>query len=358
MDSSQYNGKKADNSSNGQSMFDDDDDEIFELPPCSQQQHSGVSIPQKRTNGQEGHVRKKKAKIINKDADILKIDPDKCLKIHNFICDYDSDQIVKEYVDILLKHEILPIIPDQDELEKFLTHTPSFELNHETQITLVKNFMSYFQTKYFQNNVNDATNNRVPLFNPVARLSIPGFQLLPEKTLKEFTNLKKVFAIQYQHAAKEGSELESELLILRNINLIMEFCNSEDSISDFSFHFATTFLKSRMEFMSVFKLKNIDWNARTKKSKITHSNPKWRKENKQAPNAAFNMYSKKIESRINEGKESFNGTDIRKEYTEFMSSYEEKVTQSNRPKRTAKRNVKSTKIKNDGNFTADLNKLE
>jgi hypothetical protein len=391
---------RDDDISNAQSIGDSDDDDFNYIPGSQPRIFTneifGSPTKQKRKSSTEDQVKTttKKSKVTKniEEFEVLlnNLDKEKDLSIHKFLSDYDTDVLVKEYVDLLFKYNVLPLIPNHDELEKVLSHTPTFELSSETYIALIKNFMSLFQSKYFQNNVLDASVNGIQLFNPIIKFSIPSFQFLPEKTLNEFTELKKSIAIRYQESAHNGSEFTSELFVLRNVNLIMEYIqvNVHDNVSeelvnqDFLFYFASTYYKARTEFLSVFRVKSIDWTTRT--GKVRHLIPKWRKDCKPPPIEPFNFYAKKIEIRINEGKESFKGEIVQQKFKDFVTKAEESISNlkakhnkkkhgndssnnvkgipdissSNRPSLSAKRRfVKKDKTVQSSNFKDKLNKI-
>ena len=113
------------------------------------------------------------------------------LSIKNFVKDYDSDPPVKEYVEKLLEFpEIQPVLPEILDMQNSLEFKPNFSLLQSVFKTLVLNFMSYFQLKYFHNNIENATANNIALLNPQGNLHIPQFSLVPESTLNLITETK------------------------------------------------------------------------------------------------------------------------------------------------------------------------
>lgn len=253
------------------------------------------------------------------------LDPGKSLSVHDLKSESGNDILVSEYANLFCKLKLLPTIPKQEELEQWISHPTDMDITTDASIKLVKNFMSLFQSKYFQNNITAAQVNHAHVINPSVKMSVPNFQLLPDLFFKKIHTMKESFAMQYEGLAVEGSQFTSELLVLRNLNLIYteltEKLDSESHIHPVVLKiFATHYLKSKMEFAQQFHIKNIDWKNR--ESKVNYMQPKWRKENQEPPTEAFNFYAKIITKRIEEGKEKFQASSVISEYKEFMQKGE------------------------------------
>lgn len=254
------------------------------------------------------------------------IDSEKLLCIHSLISSYNEDILVKEYADTLIETKMLPIALDPEDIDKWLTIRINTELDKELVISLIKNFLSYFQIKYFQNNTVNATKNKVHMFNPKVDFWIPQFTLLPKDALDSLNNLKRAFAIQYQGCAINGTDFSTQLLLLRNLKLINDYIKTEcpdEPLQFLQYYMAVAFTKAKKEFIHEFKPKVIEWTE--KPSRIRDTMPSWRKDStKPPPNEPFNRFAGRIEKRILDDKESLSYYEIKKENDNFMKqSYNE-----------------------------------
>jgi hypothetical protein len=241
------------------------------------------------------------------------------ISILGFLSDYDSDPLVREYVDSVLALEgFCPKIPPLETMETYLDFPAIEQLPAEVAVSVIQNFMSYFQLNYFRHNVGSATANNVTLFNPKCDFYIPQFQLVPQQTLNKIHDSKKDFVIFVQDHALDGAEFTKELLLIRSVKLMKQHFktkleHTEDVKEHVKASFASFYIKARMEFQKVFNVKNIDWEKREGKLKLT--TPYWRKSDPHnPPTDAYNKYAVDIVSRILDGKESFDGNSVKLAY--------------------------------------------
>ena len=320
--------------SHGQDMDDDlSDDDII-----------GTQNPLKRKLSTEGpcHISKKgkednylpshqnsaaNIETTNRDRRIFTateiLNENRYLAIHK-VLQCASDPIVIEYVALVEKLKLLPTIPDIESMKEATKYVPEYNLTKDDCIFLIQNFMTIFQSKYFQQNVKKASANEKAIVNPKTRLLVPCSHLLPERSLTKFNELKKNYALLIQETAYDGSEVISELLILRNLNCIMEriysFPRGDDNVNNIrDYFFATTYMKAQIEFVTKFNLKVINWEE--KQCKISTHQPRWRDgENAIPPQSAFNNYAKNIIARINNDRENFEGAAVMNSYEDFINN--------------------------------------
>ena len=303
---------------NGQT-FDLDSDTGSELEiSCAQPSPSKNRCKRKAEKVVENSGKKSKINIADISESLLIHDSEKLLCIHKFVKSYTTDVLVTEYVDLFLKNQVIPILPDTSVIEEWLMKESAREAETEVLSKLTTNFISYLQIKYFQNNTMNATAQKVHMFNPKSDFWIPQFTLLPLQSLEEFTELKKTFAICLQTSACKATDFSLQLILLRNIELIVTNSQSEDNLRDeIEYNLAIAYTKAMMEFTKEFKPKIIDWTV--KKSKIRNSLPKWRTDDSKKPPAEpFNVYAKKIEKRYADGAEKTRGSEVKTELDNFL----------------------------------------
>jgi len=302
-----------------------DDDDII---PATQEK---APTKRKHKENEIGNEKKQKLEIPTAFVSLLhSTDTTHKLAIHSFMDDYHSDVLVQEYIDNMLIIGHSPLIPNQQELEAHAVQS-TFSVTSESSIALIKNFMSFFQGKYFQNNVTSAQVYRKHVFNPIVKMSVPAFQLFPKQTHEQFTLAKESLAMQIEGCAVLGSMFTSELLILRNMRIIFDEC-TEKRISDENMKrtldniFAIHYLKAKMEFVSKFNIKIFDWE--NKDCKIRHIQPKWRSENLEPPKTAFNHYATHITKKIEAGEENFNGKEVLNSFHNFLTNGMKSLTKA------------------------------
>lgn len=220
-------------------------------------------------------------------------DPDELTCIRDYLDFSETDPLVYEYLQKLFCSPYLPTIPDTDLISQWLDNNSKCGLTQVTKVECIHDFVFYFQSRYFAQNVQGAVNNSVALFNPKVNFNVPQFQLLPLKTLNNLGKLKEQFALSYQSETLIGSQFAIELRLLRIIDRITTEINrlisdEEDRKSTFLYFFATLYTKARTEFFKNFNVKKIDWSNRISKSIVTL--PKWRKENCEPPKSSINKY--------------------------------------------------------------------
>jgi len=324
---------------------------------------SGNKLSRKRLSTQHpvaaDNNKKPKSTCVHKE-EIVNLDPNKLLSIHDCLEYYSSDPIVKEYVDLLIEIKIIPVIPSQSVIESYVKSDMNTNVPTEISINLIKNFMTVFQNNYFRNNVNDAITHEVHLSNPIVQFSVPDYQSLPLKTLEDVTGAKKMFMTLIQTIYSEGSKFNTEMKLLRNMKYIHDTLLNSNSQTDVTQIFwniyCIHFLKAKTEFMTRFKIKTFDWSR--VKSKIKHIVPKWRRDDQPPPVEPFNYYANDIVKRIEEGEENFDGNAVASKYNEMKVKVNEAVEKlktqppnkdSGIPKFTERPRIKPTRKRNNTN---------
>jgi len=250
------------------------------------------------------------------------------IDIHKKLCIYEylpyihKDLLVKEYVDVLLETEILPIIPPLKEIEKYVSNNQQTQIPKELSINVIKNFMTFFQKQYHKDNLDDANKKDVQLTNPIIRFSVSSFQLLPLKTHDDITDSKKMLMSLIQGHYAEGSSFTLQLLLIRNIKYIFDVLKERetpdvDFLPTFWNTFCILYMKAKTEFLTKFRMKSFNWDE--KESKVQPVLPHWRKENLEQPKEPFNFYAKEITSRIENEKEDFSSAYVTKLYTDVKT---------------------------------------
>ncbi len=203
---------------------------------------------------------------------LLEIDPTSQCCAMEYLKDYSTDILVKEFIDAILETEILPCLPDQSQVDQYLQVEPLLELSSQIMQSLINNFMAIFQTKYFMNQVTDATIANVELINPKTDFWMPQYALLPMKIHDRFNNLKRKFSMNYQQNAVLGVKFARELMIARNFMLIqnevkkLNIADISEAHDQIMFQFVIAMTKSTVEFGLEYNTKNIDWEKRKTKS--------------------------------------------------------------------------------------------
>ena len=254
---------------------------------------------------------------------LSKINGYETLSIKEFVEDYHSDPVVKEYVDILLETKTPPFLLQDSVSVEWLNHNVHTNFPTNKYCDLIKNFMSVSQIRYFQNNLKGATENDVALCNVKYDLKIPKFNHLPSATFTKMKQVKQSFANQMQGVSALHSEFSRELLLLKNNKIICDFLRSnnfsskEEQNKEFQFIFATAFSKARLEYEKEATTKTFVWTER--ESRIRDVIPKWRKDKvTQPPTEPYNRLAIKIEDRILKGQEDFNGLKLKSDLEAFI----------------------------------------
>jgi hypothetical protein len=238
--------------------------------------------------------------------------------ISDYLDDYDSDILVKTYVDWLLEWKILPVVPEREELDEYIKMKPTSQLPYQCHDFILNNFMNYFQVRYFVNNVEKAKQHKVELFNPRLNFNIPQFQLLPQKKLTEVTDIKQWMIRRVQSAAREGSQFTGEFLLLRIIdNIFNNIRQGTTADGDFKHHFALHYLKAQLEFVKMYPIKKINWES--KASKLIDTVPTWRKaEVQEIPTNYKNYYGRQLTERVKAKTEDLRSETVRADLDKFL----------------------------------------
>ena len=235
---------------------------------------------------------------------LSKVDLEKKLSIHNLLKYYHKDPLVQEYVSILLKSNLMPVILDESKREEILQASPQIHLTNQELLPAMINWMTYMQSTYFTNNIRKATANDIGLFNPKYSFSIPSFNLLPSYFHENIHLLKKDFVNSVQLQAIIGSEFLRELMILRIYNSILEALHKNTIVNGNQLNDLVLFYTylshkcSQIEFMHKYNIKDINWAERT--TKVKETLPGWRKNpNGSPPTIPINFYAKNLILNIN-----------------------------------------------------------
>lgn len=219
----------------------------------------------------------------DKKEELSLIDITKQLCIHQFMNQYQSDILVRDYADSLLELKMLPILPSQEDLEMYLNIDVTIVIPLDLQQKLVNNFMRYFQVKYFKNNLHAANLAEKQLFNPRNNFWVPGYELFPARILTNLNELKVSYVNDVQVETEKGAIFVLENMILRNYKFIVNFIKHELMCSDdqqctklFQHILAMTYQTAKLEFAKNYSVKVIDWTAYQSKTK--ESLPRWRLE--------------------------------------------------------------------------------
>lgn len=299
----------------------DDDMEITKITETIEKNESRKRPADEKLEDR-AHKKTLSSEAIKKlESDLQEVGFEEEALIFNYIQDYDSDQVVKEYIDTAILLKIVPEIENTAEVKSWLKESSVNEVNKETK-EAVANFLSfYFQSKYFQSNMKEATGNAIDLIQIQAKVMVPCFQLVPSSYLTKCTEAKRSLAYQLQGLSFEASQFTTDLLILRSLNAIRaELQKHSETVckTDILHHFSTLFLKTQMEFISTYNIKNIDWS--TKQGKVKHIEPKWRKSNEDPPTLLHNKYAQGLVKRIKQNSESFDPKVVKSEYESFVNN--------------------------------------
>lgn len=315
---------------NGQDMMEgeesvDSDDEIIPgAQPCNRRISMIPNGSTKRGASKSASDAKKQKTQSEEEIQqqILTIDPEKKCCIWDFLEYYHQDLLVKEYVTKLLKIQMLPITPDSEEIDEWISEIPDFELPEIIQCEIINNFMFYFQSRYFKHNVQEAVKKDITLFNPTCRFNIPQFALLPLKTFEKMTDAKKSLVLCLQIESLEGTQFANELRFLKILFLISEFLETKSFDTEqknllLKSFFGAFYIKCRTEFLKAYSVKDINWDS--KKGKLVHTLPKWRKSDDPIPPSSNNRYATDLINRVKAGKEKIAGQAAKTEFDQLST---------------------------------------
>ncbi len=261
---------------------------------------------------------------LNQKKELLSLlDTNHQLIIYDYLDFYDKDVLVRCFVDMFLEHKVIPILPPQDVIDVWLSHDLKIDVCKDLMKKLVNNFIKYFQTKYFNNNVNNANEEGKLLFNPTTNFWMPGFSEFPEKDIEELNQTKFKYIREVQNNSAKGTAFVLQNRILRIIDWTMQFIQRTLKVSDeeektkhLEYIMAMGYKTAMMEFPAAYKPKVTDWSKF--KSKGTYTAPYWRAENKPPPEDNISIYSKTALQKIDNGIIEFNGTTILEKSHQFM----------------------------------------
>lgn len=261
------------------------------------------------------------------------LDSKRQLVIYDYLDFYNKDVLVKCFVDMFLEYKVIPVLPPPDVIDLWLSHNLQIEVSNDLMKKLVNNFIKYFQTKYFNNNVNNANQEGKLLFNPKTNFWIPGFSEFPEKDIEKLNEAKFTYAREVQNTSSKGTAFVLQNRILRIIDWTMQFIqrtlkitDDEEKTKHLEYIMAMAYKTAMMEFPAAYRPKVIDWSAF--KSKGTTSIPNWRSENKPPPEDNISIYSKTALQKIDNGDIQFNGTAISEKNNQFMQKSSSTIQRS------------------------------
>lgn len=247
------------------------------------------------------------------------IDPEEELDIHDMLDQLSNDVLVEEYVNLLLKHKIRPVLLETT-IDEWLSSSKDIELQIEDFKDVFSDLFSHFQLKYFISNLKKAVQFESHVCNPLIDLRIPKFNLLPRRTLQLMTNLKMGFTTHYEKVSIIGASFSCQLILLRIIDSIMSQVNFKypdtNQRKTFEGIFSILYRKARIEFIKEYKPKVINWEFR--KSKVIHSEPKWRKNQEEPPTNSFNRFANNIFSGIANQQPILKGSVVESEVKDFL----------------------------------------
>jgi len=249
------------------------------------------------------------------------IDPEKKLSVHQFLDDDEKDPVVDEYVEKLVKIGFYPNKPNQIDIGDFDKVEMKCELSDNCHAEVVETLMAFFQTRYSNKNLIDATANRCVVIPLQAKLTIPYFAKTPAKLLKDMTEFKTTVALRLQTVGVDATDFISELLYISAAYRIHEevsksLKDESERVQEIQTQFEIHFLKSEMEYGKVANIKNIKFEQH--RSRIKHIEPKWRALGLQPPTTIFNRLASGIKARIQRNEEKFDPASIKTEFIGFM----------------------------------------
>jgi len=226
---------------------------------------------------------------------LLLLDPNKSLSIYTLLEYYQTDPLVKEYIDNIADLKIMPKLPSKEDLIQTNSFEPKLQLQKSDFIGITTNMMTYFQSLYFSKNLDAADKRNIGIFNPKFNFKIPAYDLLPMSSLAFMGKAKEDFVLQTQRLALDGAAFQRELLLLRNFNFIKGKLDGlqNDDLEAHIKHFSNiSIMKAQIEFTDKYKVKVIDWDSRD--TKVTFSVPGWRKRKEGPPIEPRNFCAKSL----------------------------------------------------------------
>lgn len=271
---------------------------------------------------------------------IRRLDPTKQWTIHDYLDTFKEDPLVKEYVDLLVKIELIPTSPKEADIEYFGIRKNLRSLSVAKVINCMHLLFTYFQTRYFQKNMEGANEHNKSVVNVHAKVLIPDFKDVPLKVLKQLQDDRQSCALNLQSHAAEGAKFMLELIKLRVANEIFSEISPNHTCkislcSELQIHFNVLFTKARLEFFSAFPTKHIEWSDVT--NKITLQQSYWRTENKPVPTTR-NRFAVDLEEKLRAQDTPLNSTSVYEE-NKFFVENSDSIMEKARKKRQTRRSV-------------------
>lgn len=273
---------------------------------------------------------------------LLQIDTSQSLSIFNYFDERD-DLVIREYIDKLIMLNFIPCAPNNDPTV-LMSSVVNCKLSAETVEKVIPILMFYFQTRNFYNNIVEATAAEKSVFNVNQRPFMPAFKFTPESDLRKVTAIKNSFAMQIQGVHSQSAQFISEFLLIRAASIIMNEVKGKvgttgDVTTETKAHLNILFFKCKIEFVGKFKLKNVDWS--TYKSKVHHTEPKWRKEEISPPTDMENRYAAQLIARVKRGNESFEPASVKSDFENFLQAGVRTVTNAKTKTQQQRQNPQS-----------------
>ncbi len=281
----------ANDEQNAQHMFEDSDNE-------------GESPAQPRL---PDHV------VENKQL-LEAVDPEKTLRIWNK-SHSTEDVLVREYLYLLDKTKFLPVPPSAEELATVSAVSPVLTCSKETQVKVINIFSAFLSNTYHLDNVTEATNRDLPLFNPGGKFLVPNYSHLPLSYFESLKELKTSFACAVQLESIKAVKFTNEHFLLKayyQLQVDLNTVNSELIKSEYCALFSITCDNFKKE----HKGKIFDWDK--KKSTVHGSLAGWRKNKKPPPTTVYNRYAEKISKAILGNKLDLSGSNAHQDLRSFL----------------------------------------
>lgn len=267
--------------------------------------------------------------------ELFSIDPEKKLSIWALDTVDLSDSIVKQYVELVLKHNV-PEIPTIEEITRFKDKTDPLLCSAKVQGDIIMLFTSYFQTAYFLKNVQEAVKRDITLFNPKVEFFIPGYINLPMFYFDQLYSQKRDMVLALQTSAARSALFAAERYLVLAIDMLARDLGESDK-SKVRYELTVLFEVSRKNFKSSFKMKDINWDE--KKGRVHGSLPKWRKVDNATPPQVKNKYAEKLASSVVLGKLKLSAATMNITTRNFFDSHTEVRVQQSQNTRNNNRNI-------------------
>ncbi len=246
---------------------------------------------------------------------LRKVDPEKKLSIWTMKIEQYEDVIVKEYIRLALKYP-LPQRPSAEHIELNKLKSDDIPIKKETQVEVLNLLHTYFQELYFIQNVREATEREITLFNPLTRFLIPSYAMMPLFYFEKVEELKTALVLAMQTEAIRAKLFNTELNLFKVFDLISTDLGDQNK-EQLVYVYAVCYEAARKNFKKTFPIKKHDWNK--KKGAVHGSLSHWRKEGKPPPPTAPNRYAAKLTTALEEGKVKLSAVKV---HSDFESIFE------------------------------------